>query len=110
MHDPYSGGGYPQGPPRPGGPDNYYSSIKGLAITCAMICTLLMGPLLGEWTQAPVSRLIEDIYGWEWIEHGLFIWKGLCFALVFFLTRAFVVAAIVSLGIGILQRFPILAM
>ena len=110
MHDPFSGGGYPQGPPRHGGPDNYYSSIKGLAITSAIICTLLMGPLLGKWTEPFITQLITDLYGYEWVRYGVFIWQGLMLALVFFLTRAFVVAAIVSLGIGILNRFPLLAM
>ena len=99
-----------QGQPAPNKPpnNNYYQSIQGLAITCAIICTFLFGPLLGEWSAPFISDLITDIYGAQWIEGGLFIWKALCIALVFFLTRAFVVAAIVSFGIGIATRFPLL--
>lgn len=94
---------------QPGGANNYYASVKGLAITCAIICTLLAGPLLGHWTEEWITGLIEQIYGEEWIELGLPVWKGLCFAFVFFATRAFVVAAIVAGGVGLAQRLPLLA-
>lgn len=100
-------GGFPSQRPS-GGHNNYYSSIKGLAITCAIICTLLLGPLLGKWTEPYIMNLIIDIYGYEWVAEGVWIWKGLMLALIFFITRAFVVAAIVALGIGLAQRWPVL--
>ena len=108
MHSQYPD--HPSGYPQPSRSNNYYSSIKGLAITCAIICTLLLGPLLGEATEDWITNQIISIYGYEWLDPGIFLWKALCWALVFFLTRAFVVAAIVAFGIGLAHRFPLLVM
>ncbi len=99
-------GGFPQRPPQQS--NNYYSSITGLAITCAIACTLLLAPWLANSTEGFARSLILDFYGKDFIDIGLFIWQILCFAFVFFVTRAFVVAMIVSLGIGLAQRFPML--
>ncbi|NOR70837.1 MAG: hypothetical protein GQ532_14285 [Methylomarinum sp.] len=88
--------------------NNYYSSITGLAITCAIACTLLLAPWLANSTEGFARQLIFDFYGKDFIDIGLFIWQLLCFSFVFFITRAFVVAMIVSLGIGLAQRFPML--
>lgn len=107
FNQPDQGGGYSQ-TPRPNGAQNYYSSIQGLAITSALICTLLLGPLLGQWTEPYIAKLIAEIYGPEWLDPGLFVWKLLAIAFVFFITRAFVVAMIIAFGIGLAARYPLL--
>jgi len=104
---------YPQqgGYPPPSGhkqQSNYYESIQGLAIVCAIACTLLTAPLLALETEEWARNLIIKFYGHDWEELGVFVWKALCFAFVFFITRAFVVAMIVAMGIGLAQRFPML--
>jgi hypothetical protein len=100
-----SQGGYSQGAPSS---SSYYSSIQGLAITCAIACTLLAAPWLANNTEDFAEGLILNFYGQEFLDFGVFIWKALCFGFVFFITRAFIVAAIVAFGVGLAQRFPML--
>lgn len=99
-------GGFPQGSPPTN--NNYYSSIQGLAVTCAIACTLLLAPWLANSTEGFAEKLIIDFYGHNFVDIGLFVWQLLCFSFVFFITRAFVVAAIVAFGVGLAQRFPML--
>ncbi len=101
---PQQSGGYP----RPPNQSNYYSSIEGLAIVCAIACTLLTAPLLTVATDEWARALILKFYGHGLVDFGILVWKLLCFAFVFFLTRAFVVAMVVAMGVGLAQRFPML--
>lgn len=89
--------------------NNYYTSIQGLAVTSAIICTLLLTPFLGRWTEAFIAELVTDLYGPEWSSWGVVIWKVLLGGLVFYTTRAFLLAALVAVSIAVIQRFPLLA-
>jgi hypothetical protein len=107
MNQNFQNGGYPQPPTQ----SNYYQSIKGLSLVCAVISVLLAAPILAEVTEDFAREFILSYYGdfgKEYLEGGVILWKLLCTAIIFYLSRAFVTGLIVSLGIALAGRFPAL--
>jgi len=91
---------YPQGgSPRSG-------AIQNLAMVISIIATLVCAPLLGNFTENWASKIIIESYSAEYLEIGLFVWKALIYALVYYAAQAFLVGAIVSLLLAIASRLP----
>lgn len=106
QYPPQGGGGFPSSGNKRG---NYYESVRGLAIVIAIISTLICAPILSNWTEEWIGQLIIKSYGVEFLDIGQFIWSSLMYALVYYAAKAFLIGAIVSAGLALATRMPMLA-
>lgn len=101
-------GGVPQDPTPQN--NNYYESIQGLAMVCAVATTLIAAPYLNNFTADFVYALFLENYG-EGIARFLgFFWEALVYAFVFYLSKIYVVAAVTTIALWLAARIPALAL
>lgn len=100
----------PQNPQQGGLPqaknNNYYESIQGLAIVLAIATTLIVAPYLNNLTADFIKSIFIENYGSDLAEFLCWVWEALVFGFTFFLARAYVTAAVITMGLWIAARIP----
>lgn len=106
-YPPAGGGGFP--PPSGNKGGNYYEAIRGLAIVIAILTTVICAPYLCNLTDEWIEQFIVANYGESFVDIGKFIWDSLLYALVYYAAKAFLVGAIVTAGLTLATKMPMLA-
>ena len=88
---------------------DWYRSAGPLGTICGLIASVLLGPMLYQWTDELATGAIVEFYGYQWVEAGLIAWKALVFLLIFYVVRMLALAALMALSLVAAQRLPMLA-
>ncbi len=83
----------------------FLSSIYGLATTLAWVSAFLGGPWLWLHTNTFVRDMTYQTYGPDLVGLASLAWYGLCYLIVFFVSRATIGTAIVTCGLAVATRF-----
>lgn len=99
--------GFPQQQPQKS--NNYYDSIQGLAMVLAIATTLVSAPYLNNFTADFVRELFISNYGAQMGDFLCMVWEALVYGFTYFLAKAYVTAAVVTIGLWLAARIPALA-
>lgn len=105
-----SQGGYPANPGnRPQQSiSGMYRDAEMLGFVCAFLTTIIVGPIVADFTEPYARALFEQRYAPDVAEFFITVWDIGMWVLVWSLSKAFLVGMIVTLIIGIYVRFPAL--
>ena len=101
----------PSSPGTPGGGgkkslSGMYRDANILGMALAFLATLIFGPLAVEYTTPLVEGLFQDLYHSDLVKFMVALWQLGVYVTVWAIAKAFLVALIVTLTIGLFTRFP----